>query len=179
MTYSFSLRPAEDLDEDQWSGMRAMKEAVYPPEDFADDPVRSREWRSPQWWVLVSDAAGRVVSSTGIVLVEGEAEGASVRIGGVGGIATHPDHRGRGLAGHSVDIALQHMADNEATFALLVCREELVGYYEALGWRRFDGTTLNRQRGEMEVFTFNLVMVSDVVSAAPDEGTIDVAGPLW
>ncbi|HWB88320.1 MAG TPA: GNAT family N-acetyltransferase [Acidimicrobiia bacterium] len=179
MSYTFSLRPLADLDEEQRSGIKAMKEIVYPPELFSDDPVRSREWLAARWGILVTYENGEVVSYTGIVSVEGTADGEPVRIGGLGGIATHPGHRGRGLAGRSIDIAIEHLADQEADFALLVCRDELVDYYGSLGWRLFPGTTLNRQRGKTEVFTFNRVMVIDVTGPAPDGGTIDVDGPLW
>lgn len=178
MSYSYSLRLVADLDEEQRAGIKALKEAVYPPEEYADDPVRRREWRTAQWCVLVTDE-DMVASYTGIVIVDGEANDEPVEIGGLGGIATHPDHRGRGLARSSIDIALQHMMDSGVDFALLVCRDQLVPYYEALGWRLFAGTTTNRQWGETEVFTFNRVMLIDVAGPSPESGTIDVAGPLW
>ncbi|HJQ76582.1 MAG TPA: GNAT family N-acetyltransferase [Acidimicrobiia bacterium] len=179
MTYSYSLRSLVDLDEAQRTGIKALKEAVYPPEQYADDPVRSREWRTTQWCVLATDGEDTVASYTGMVIVEGEVDDEPVRIGGVGGIATHPDHRGRGLARNSIDIALEHMTENGADFALLVCRDQLVPYYESLGWRLFAGTTMNRQWGEAEVFTFNRVMVIDAAGRSPEDGIIDVAGPLW
>lgn len=119
------------------------------------------------------------MSYTGIVVIEGTVDGEPVRVGGLGGIATHPDTRGMGLARQSIEMALELMHDQEADFALLVCRDELISYYEGLGWRLFDGTLLVTQFGVREVFTFNNVMVRDVTSRAPRDEAIDLLGPPW
>ena len=102
-----------------------------------------------------------------------------VAIGGVGGIATPPDHRGKGYAPLGMERAVDFLKDSGAAFGLLVCRDELIGYYTRLGWRLFEGTMLNTQRGEPEVFTFNNVMVGDLNSPAPTAGVIDLRGPAW
>ena len=178
MIFRFELVRVDDLTEEQRAGIKAMKEVVYPPSLFADAPIRGREWKPPSWAVLVTDD-DRVVSYTGIVLTDGLVDGREARIGGVGGVATHPDQRGRGLARRSIELALGFMSEQGVDFALLVCREELIPYYTEIGWRRFNGTMLVTQFGEQEEFTFNLVMVADVLSAAPDEGVVDLLGPPW
>lgn len=179
MTPRFDLLRIDELSEEQRAGIKAMKEVVYPPGVFADSPVRHREWRPPGWAVLVTDGDKRVLSYTGILVIDGTTDTGRVVIGGVGGVATHPDARRRGLARRSIELALGLMEDQGVDFALLVCRDELIAYYTELGWRRFDGTVLVTQFGEEEVFTFNLVMVKDVLSAAPEDGVIDLLGPPW
>lgn len=75
--------------------------------------------------------------------------------------------------------ALDFLLGEEASFALLVCRDDLVGYYSRLGWQLFAGTTLDTQFGDTEVFTFNNVMVGNVAGRAPRSGTLDLQGPAW
>lgn len=174
----YSLQPTGQITGQERAQLDDMKRAVYPPEQYADWPGREREWVGPEWTILVS-RDGEIVSCTGIVLTEGEMEGRTLVIGGVGGIATHPEHRGRGYAAASIEMAMEWIGDHSAEFALLVCRGELVPYYEKLGWRVFDGTLRVTQFGEPETFTFNVVMVRPVCGAAPSVGVIDLLGPPW
>ena len=156
-----------------------MKEAVYPPAEYADSPVRKREWLSPGWAVMATAEDGAIASYTGVVVTEGLVDGTPVTIGGIGGVATHPEHRGLGLAAESIERAVALMEERGVDFALLVCDTRLIPYYGERGWRRFGGTTLVTQSGQEEVFTFNEVMVRNIGSAAPDAGTIDLLGPPW
>lgn len=178
MTAVYSLKPVNELSESETAGLREMKEAVYPPEEFARHPGRAREWLPPEWGVLVS-VGGRIVSYTGIVATGGDVDERAARIGGVGSIATDPRHRGQGYAGRSIDMAIEWLERQRAAFALLVCRDELVPYYSALGWRLFEGDLRVTQFGVPETFVFNRVMVRDVVDEAPKGGVIDLHGPPW
>lgn len=178
MSVVYSLRPVDQISDRERAGITSMKTAVYPPRDNEDWPGRDREWLAPGWIVLVSQN-GEIVSCTGIVKTEAEIEGQTVVIGGVGGIATHPDHRGRGYAELSVNRAIEWMSDQAVEFALLVCRDELVPYYSKRGWQVFEGTLVVRQFGEPETFTFNNVMVRPVCRPAPKSGVVDLLGPPW
>lgn len=154
-----------------------MKRAVYPqpPESY---PETAREWSAQQWGVFVR-ADGELVSYTGVVIREVLVDGSPVMSGGIGGVATHPERRGMGYAPLGMGRALDFMHSHGVQFAILVCAEPLVAYYESLGWRRFTGETVVTQHGLREVFTFNVVMVGDVAGRAPVDGTIDLLGPPW
>jgi GNAT superfamily N-acetyltransferase len=153
-----------------------MKRAVYPeaPESY---PETAREWSPQQWGVFVNDD-GVLVSYTGVVIRDVVADGSRVLGGGIGGVATHPARRGKGYAPLGMGRALDFLHSRGVQFALLVCREQLVAYYESLGWRRFTGEMLVRQHGEREVFTFNDVMVGDLTGKAPTSA-IDLLGAPW
>jgi aminoglycoside 2'-N-acetyltransferase I len=179
MSLATTLTPRDLFSDDDLEALNALKEAVYPPEPGVIWDGASREWAAPQWGVFVRDDSGALVSYTGVVEREGGHDGEPVSIGGVGGIATHPDRRGKGYAAIGIGRALDFLAVDEVDFALLVCRDELIPYYERLGWRIFDGELLVSQFGEPEVFTYNRVMVGDVNRAAPRSGTIDLNGPPW
>lgn len=173
MTASAELKATADLTDGEVADLAAMKEAVYP-----EPPSNQREWAPREWGVFVR-SDGELVSYTGIVLRRGAVGDEPVTIGGIGGVATHPSHRGRGYAALGMGRALDFMLAQDADFALLVCRDELVPYYESLGWRLFEGTAINTQFGEREIFDFNRVMVGDLRSKSPREGTIDLRGPAW
>jgi len=173
VTALVSLKSTEELTAEETEELAAMKAAVYP-----DPQPGSREWAPRQWGVFVrSDDV--LVSYTGLLVREGHVDEVPARIGGIGGVATHPSHRGRGYAPLGMARALDFLLDIEADFALLVCREPLIPYYERLGWRQFTGTLLVTQHGQPETFTFNEVMVGDLTAGAPTGGTIDLDGPPW
>jgi aminoglycoside 2'-N-acetyltransferase I len=175
-----SLTRVHDLNEDDRAGVHALSLAVYPPEEWADWPGRTVEWTDPDWCILVREDDAAVVSYTGVVLRDAILDGRSVRVGGVGGIKTHPAARGRGYARVSISAALDFFrTQGDVGFALLVCEPHLLAYYSALGWREFRGRLLVLQHGETREFTFNRVMTHDVGSAGPVAGTIDLHGPPW
>jgi GNAT superfamily N-acetyltransferase len=129
--------------------------------------------------VVCWDAGGQAVSYVGAVLRDGTADGRPVKMGGVGGVKTHPRARGRGLASRAIGRAMELFRDEEADFALLVCEPLLVPFYERLGWRPHAGGLLVRQQGRTVPFTFNLPMASPVRNAQLPVGVIDLLGPPW
>lgn len=176
MTSTVEILSLADADPGLLEELRGMKRAVY-PEPRESYPETAREWSPQQWGVFVRDE-DELVSYTGIVIRDIVADYNKVLGGGIGGVATHPHHRGKGYAPLGMGRALDFMHHRGVQFALLVCREELVAYYESLGWRRFAGEMLVMQHGQPEIFTFNEVMVGDVGGKAPTE-TIDLLGPPW
>lgn len=179
MSVATTLKAVADFTEEEARSLREMKAAVYPDRTPEIEANRAREWEYPKWGVLVTDESGELVSYTGVVERTARLEGSDVLVGGIGGVATHPGHRGRGYAPLGMGRALDFLLGRGAAFGLLVCRDELVGYYRDLGWSLFEGTVINSQYGEPEVFTFNNVMVGALASSAPTRGTIDLCGPAW
>ena len=180
MNVRIVLDRVADLSALEREALRALSEAVYPPEEFADAPGRRREWAAPEWGVRLFADDGTLLSYVGICLREGRRDGRSVRIGGVGGVKTHPAARKQGLAALGMDRAVQFFRDQrDVDFALLVCEPRLLGYYGALGWREFAGDLDVTQRGTPERFTFNRVMTYGVGSPAPERGSINLLGPPW
>jgi aminoglycoside 2'-N-acetyltransferase I len=179
MSLATVLTPRDLFSDEDLEELTRLKEAVYPPEPGATWDGASREWAAPQWGVFVRDDSGDLVSYTGVVQRDGAHDGQGVSIGGVGGIATHPEHRGKGYAAIGIGRALDFLARNGVDFALLVCRDDLIAYYERLGWRPFAGDLVVSQFAEPEIFTYNRVMVGDVNRSAPRSGMIDLKGPPW
>ena len=121
-----------------------------------------------------------MVSHIGVIVREASLDGAGVRIGGIGGVMTHPEARRLRHAAAGIGRAMSFLRDEQqCAFGLLVCDDGLVPYYEGLRWRVFDGELLTLQKGETVPFTFNRVMVMDLGETAPMGGTIDLLGPPW
>jgi predicted N-acetyltransferase YhbS len=168
-----------DLTDDDRDALRTLTAAVYPPSASADWAGRHFEWSPHDACVRARDDDGTLVSYVGLCLRGGVHDGRPVRIGGIGGVKTHPAARRRGLAAQGMRRAIEFFRGADVAFALLVCEPRLLDYYGALGWREFAGRLLVRQRGETVPFTFNRVMTCAVHADAPGGGTIDLQGPPW
>ena len=180
MAEAIALGRVADLSDANREALRALSLAVYPPGESTSWPGRQLQWAPAEWCVRVHDDAGALVSYVGIVLQQAQRDGRPVRVGGIGGVKTHPAARRRGLAKIAIERAIEFFREQgDIAFAVLVCGPHLIAYYEHLGWRQFSGRLLVQQRGETVEFTFNRVMTHPVHFAAPEAGTIDIPGPPW
>ena len=180
MGETVTLDRVSDLSAPAREALRALSVAVYPPGQFTDWPGRRIEWAEAEWCVRIHGDDGVLVSYVGVSVRDGERDGRSVRIGGIGGVKTDPSMRRRGLAARGMQRAHEFFLDEAGVeFALLVCQPRLLDYYTGLGWQEFAGRLLVRQHGAPAEFTFNRVMTCGVRSAAPQTGTIDLLGPPW
>jgi len=174
------LRLVADLTDDERAEVSALSRAVYPPEVSAAWPGRHWEWSTHQLAVFIRAADGELISYAGLVLRSALLDGRPVRIGGIGGVKTHPAARRQGCAAEAVRRAVACFHERaDVAFGLLVCESHLIGYYGRLGWLVFGGRLLVTQRGAPVEFTLNRVMVCGVQEASPSAGTIDLAGPPW
>jgi len=169
---SFAARDSAEL--------ATLAAAVRGPEDSLTWPGRSLEWTSPDWYVRARDSTGRLVSVVGILIREGTYDGRPVRIGGVGGVKTHPDARRQGCATQALARAAEFfLTEPDVAFAVLVCDRELLDYYDHRGWSEFRGTLMIRNRQAIAAFTIASVMTRPIKAAEPRDGTIDLCGPPW
>lgn len=179
MTLRLRRREAANRSPEESEQLQALSSAVYTAEETSAWPGRHIEWSSPQWDVAIVDEHDAVVSYAGLVIRDAFHDGRSVRIGGIGGVKTHPGFRGRGLAGRAIDEALDMAARRGCDFALLVCEDDMVPHYGRSGWVLFPGTMLTTQGGSSTPFVFNRVMLRPLGSDPPTDGTIDLCGPPW
>ena len=174
------LRRVADLTADEQTALRTLSLAVYPPEVSAAWPGRAIEWAAHQWGVIGWDAGGAAICYVGVILRDARWDNRSVKVGGIGGVKTHPAFRGRGFATAAIRLALDYFhGQGDVDFGLLVCEAGLVPFYERLGWRRFPGELLVAQRQATVPFTFNLPMTTPIRLHAPLTGAIDLLGPPW
>ena len=109
MSATTVLRATAELGQQETDELTAMKEAVYPNLSPA-----AREWAPREWGVFVR-IESQLVSYTGIVIRDGSVDGTPATIGGIGGVATHPAHRGKGYASLGMARALDFMLGATST----------------------------------------------------------------
>jgi GNAT superfamily N-acetyltransferase len=176
----WELRRVAEFTAGEQAALRTLALAVYPPEVTAAWPGRAVEWAPHQWGVVGWDAAGAALCYAGAVLREARWDGCAVRVGGIGGVKTHPASRRRGFATAAIRRALDFFHEQgDVDFGLLVCEPDLVPFYERLEWRRFPGELLVTQRQATVPFTFNLAMTTPLRLPESLAGAIDLMGPPW
>jgi aminoglycoside 2'-N-acetyltransferase I len=179
-TVRWETRPVAGLKADEQSALQTLSRAVYPPETAAAWPGRAIEWATHQGSVIGWGAGGDALCYVGVLVREARWNERVVKVGGIGGVKTHPASRGRGLATTAIQLALDSFRDQgDVDFGLLVCEPALVSFYERLGWRTFPGNLFVTQRHARMPFTFNLPMTIPMRLHALLGGTIDLLGPPW
>jgi predicted N-acetyltransferase YhbS len=103
-----------------------------------DDPFDtsgiSLRYRPKERHVGLQDDDGRLVASTGMLVVEAEVAGCRFPVVGFGGVIVNERHRGRGLAREVVQAALAKAQTLGAAFVILFCHEDRSGLYRKLGF---------------------------------------------
>ena len=163
----------------QTEALNHLRAIVYPPNVLAMLPGSTFSWVSPQWSIFVWNVK-ELVARVGLVVRDIVANGVTKRIGGIGGVMTHPNKQGQGLASRAMGAAAERFAkDLNVSYALLFCRPQLVEFYKRLGWKPFMGEVFVQQpQGRLE-FSANGAMMFDVKEEAPLQGVLDLNGLPW
>lgn len=168
------VRPGDD----GWREVEPLMAAVYPPEILATIVWRDVTWAEADHWVLVREEE-RLIATVGVYWRNGLHDGSPVRLGGIGGVATHPAHRARGHASAALQRAQQLFGEAHIDFGLLCCEPETIAFYAARSWQVFGGELFVEQPGGRQRFTVITPMVRAARRAAPTAGAIDLCGLPW
>ena len=133
------------------------------------------QWASFDWYVS-AETRGRTVSIAGVVDREGAVGGVPSRLGLLGGVFTRREYQHRGLASEVVRRSTALMTDQlRCDFGVLICSDDVVPFYERLGWKRVSNLMTFRRFGETEVIR-GKIMVYECAGRPLPAGTIDVKG---
>ena len=176
---SIEFVATENFSARQQKALEQLRAAVYPPEVLATLPGRFFTWASPQWSVLLWEGE-ELLSRVGLLVRDAFHDGSPKRIGGIGGVVTHPAKQGQGLASQALREASRLFdAQLNVSYALLFCRPHLVEFYKRLTWKPFEGKVFVEQpEGKVE-FSANGATVLDVKEQAPLDGVMDLNGLPW
>jgi GNAT superfamily N-acetyltransferase len=162
-----------------WPMAKPLFDAVWPPEVVAKLPWAGIMFAHAELRVLVQAETEDVVGHVGIYRREVTWNGRKFRAGGIGGVLTREDSRGKGYATVALNAAMQTLKDEGATdFGLLFCEPHNAAFYMARGWKPFDGEIwceqpTGRVRFEaMAPYVYHL-------RRAPPTGIIDLCGLPW
>lgn len=180
----------EKLTEEQRDAVKHLKLADYSPKAYMQrlrvwfmrrmgQAGRRYTWAPPQWLVLIKEG-DEVITSVGVNVREIVSNGDLTKIGGIGGVMTHPARRKEGLASRAMQEAARRLYNElNVSFALLFCRPHLVPFYKRLKWKPFEGKVFADQPEGKIDFTSKGPMVLDVREQAPLNGTLDLYGLPW
>jgi aminoglycoside 2'-N-acetyltransferase I len=102
-----------------------------------------------------------------------------VKVGGVGGVGTHPEWRGQGLASLAMRQTAEFMKNQlKVEYGVLFCANEMVPYYQRLGWRMIDAPVTFEEHG-VRMQCDCPVMYLPCVKPYWPAGNVDVCGTLW
>jgi aminoglycoside 2'-N-acetyltransferase I len=146
---------------------------------FGDDEYgRMYQWSSGDWQ-LTGSLAGKIIASIEILERMAQVGNTPVRLGGIGGVATHPDWQRRGFASVLMNEAARIMRDTlQVDFGLLICSEERVHLYGSLGWQVAAQSILIEQP-EGKIVMETTTMILPCRKQDWPEGFIDLCGPPW
>jgi aminoglycoside 2'-N-acetyltransferase I len=162
-----------------WPSAKQLYDLVWPAEVLRQLPWGHLSFAHADLRVLLENEAQAVVCHVGIFRREAAWNGRKVRIGGIGGVVTHPEARRRGFASIALTAATQTLKDERATdFAMLFCEPQHADFYEQRGWKRFTGEVLAEQPAGQIRFDV-LVPLVFYMKRAPHEGSIDLCGLPW
>lgn len=163
-----------------WPRAEPVLNAAWPPAERASLSWGHVEWAHADLRVLIETEDGLPVCHVGIYFRTATWNGQKVHIGGIGGVATHPDHRRCGYASIALNAAAHTMRDHDAAqFALLVCEPHNVAFYQSRGWQAFGGTVYAEQPEGRIRFDVMAPYVLDLKRRAPTLGTLDLCGLPW
>jgi aminoglycoside 2'-N-acetyltransferase I len=166
-----------------WKQVKPLVDEVWPDHVMQKLPWRDVKWAHADLRVLIdtpeeSPAPG-LACHVGIFFRTVTWDGRKMDIGGIGGVATRPDCRGRGYATLALNAALRTMRDHEALrFALLFCEPHNEAYYQARGWHPFKGEIWAEQPVGRVRFDAMAPFVFDF-TRKPRDGVIDLCGLPW
>lgn len=161
-----------------WPAVKPLLSAVWPAEAVKALPWGHLTFAHPDLRVMI-DLDGDVVCHAGIIRRTGTWNGRKVNIGGIGGVATREDCRGRGYATLAINAAIHTLTEERATdFGMLFCEPHTAALYEKLGWQTFNGPVYAEQSGAPAPFTALAPYVFKIKRLLR-EGTIDLCGLPW
>jgi predicted N-acetyltransferase YhbS len=113
-------------------------ELRYELEGSEQDPFDSRgvplQFRPKDRHVGLRDDRGRLVASTGLVIVDAEVARQRFSVVGFGGVIVTAEQRGRGLARKVLAAALRKAKSLGPAFAILFCHDDRAGLYQKIGF---------------------------------------------
>jgi predicted N-acetyltransferase YhbS len=123
---------------------RALEGDEPDPFDSAEVALR---FRSKERHVGLQDESGRLVASTGMVVVDVQVEVERFPVVGIGGVIVSAPYRGRGLARRVVEVALARARHLGPRFSILFCHEDRAGLYRKLGFVQLPENVRVKQPG--------------------------------
>lgn len=159
----------------------ALFDAEYLRDFGAWDPEQPYGY-APHDVHVVARSGGAVVGHAGWARRAIDVGGAETAIAGVGGVLVSDRARGQQLGQRLMAAAAQAMADaGGIDFGYLGCREEVVPFYTACGWRRISAAerSIGRDGRPVDDPPGQPLLVLPIASRTWPDGDVDLRGRAW
>lgn len=122
---------------------------------------------------------GSPVTHSGMYYHTVEIEGRKIELGGLNGVITRPEARGKGYGGQIVGAAEDHAREqSSAEFGMLFCHPELADFYGPRGWHPIEGpVTIDQPDGPRP--SPHVVMVYPFRGTEWPDGPFDLNSYPW
>ena len=162
-----------------WKSVEPLHRTIFGREAVESLPWGHIVWANAELRVLIDAPEGGLACHVGIYFRTIIWNGNRIHVGGIGGVMTREDCRGRGYATLALDAALETMRANEAArFAVLFCEPHNFAFYQARDWHAFAGEVFCEQPSGRIRFDLMTAFVHDI-RRAPRQGTLDLCGLPW
>jgi GNAT superfamily N-acetyltransferase len=136
------------------------------------------QWTPPQWYV-VARLDGRLVGRLSLARREIGVGGTLVDVGGVAGVTTLPELRGRGIAAAMMRRTAAFFGEElRVPFGHLLCRADIAPVYASVGWERVPIPTWFEQSSGRQRYPHETMVLRCAGRPWP-EGEIDLRGLPW
>ena len=140
--------------------------------------ISTWSWSQDDWRLLVR-VDNRIVSHVAITERTCLVNGQPVKVGGVGGVGTHPEWRNQGLAALAMQKTAGFLVNTlKVDFGVLFCATEMVPYYQRLGWRVIDASVFFEDEGKKMRCDCPVMYLPGTKPYWP-WGDVDISGHLW
>jgi GNAT superfamily N-acetyltransferase len=170
MKLTLEIKPENDLSPERKAALDEMFNR-----EFGRDPLVY----AGAGWYAMGILDGSLVGRVGILTREISVGQELLQVGGICGVVTTPEYRGRGIASALLEDSVALVRNRlRLPFALLTCRLKLEAFYQRLGWKTVDGQTVFTQPDGVRTCK-GLTMVLECGPRAWPEGPIDLRGLPW
>jgi aminoglycoside 2'-N-acetyltransferase I len=170
MNQKIQLVPSTEIDRTLEKQLGGWFEAEFGP--------RADRWRSADYYVLLN-RDGQLAGRLGVLDSKVSVANQIIRVGGIGGVATKPEFRHRGVGSAMLARAAEFMkSDLKVEFGLLLCRHEVSPVYAKMGWLIVPGPTTFTRAGVAATYP-NDTMILPLAAKTWPSGLIDMLGLPW
>jgi len=171
---NITVRSSADLSAAEQLEIAALLAVAFGEED------ESYTWAHGEWYVLIRTAEGILTSMLEILARTVTVADHPVRVGGIGGVCTHPDYRLRGHSTSALRVAASFLRDEMCVpFGLLLTDDEVIPFYARLGWRVAEDALTFAQPNERTLTHDGINMILPLGADPWPAGPIDLCGLPW
>jgi aminoglycoside 2'-N-acetyltransferase I len=162
---------------EQWSNFeKARQDCVVTSSLYAY--LTGIKWALPNWAVMVWEDDD-MVSNVHIIERMVKVGDESVKLGGIGNIATKVEWRQRGYSTQALKVAQKFLFDPlQVDFGFMIATEEMISRYKKVGWSVVADTMMIDQPYGKAVLNYP-AMVLPVCKKDWPKGSIDLCGLPW